>query len=231
MSFGITSDIWSFSDTSLGISLQGVESTPKSATEAQALDSVGDVVAETLHDTTYGQAVSATYKCPLSASTIDFYDTTTSKDFRLGKVIGGYVITNISASTSNGTDPVEITIAGQKTVSADTTIAKYDPGFTLVGGPGAQKCGFTVDASSRLNSTSITASVDVGRSMDSNGEELSTHVTKGRLEGSHTVVGVTGAPEGTADTGFLLLNGPSNTESNTGYESGTATVFKNLTRM
>lgn len=226
MSFGIDSDILGFGDTSLGIAINSVSNPGRTATEAQAQDSNGDVVASTLHDTGTGQQISLSYVCGKS-STVDFYDTTTAKDFRGGKVINGYVITGISATTSN-TAPATVQITAQKTNAADSEVDKYDPGFTFTGGKGAQGIGFTKDSVSRLTGSSASFSVQISRAMDSANEELALDVYGGRLDVTHNLVGVTGAPGGTADTGYTLLTGPSKEESNTEYATGTAVVFKNI---
>jgi hypothetical protein len=226
MAFGITTDYFGFADTSLGIAANSASNAGLQASEAQAMDSNGDVVASTIHDTGYGQAVSVDYVCG-KASSIDFYDTATSKDFRGGKVINGYVITSISVSTSN-TEQATVTISGQKTIAADSEVAKYDPGFTFTGGKGAQSIGYSTDTNTRLTGSSASFSVQTSRAMDSTNEELALDVYGGRLEVTHDLVGVTAAPGGAADTGFTLLTGPGESESNTEYGTGSAMVFKNI---
>jgi len=226
MSYGIDSDLLGFADTSLGISLQSVSNPVKTPGEAKAADSNGDVVAETLYDTAYGHQITCNYVCA-KASAIDFYDTTTAKDFRGGKVINGYVVTGISVTTANNAHAT-VSLTAQKTISTDTQIDKYDPSITFTGGKGARSIGFGVDSLSRLTGTSANFGVQVSRSLDSAGAELAVDVYEGRLDATHTLVGVTGAPGGTADTGYTLLSGPSKDESNTEYATGSAVVFKNI---
>jgi hypothetical protein len=228
MSYGIDSDLFGFSDTTKGISLQDVMNPVRTASEATASDSCGDIAATTLYDTTSGQQITLNYKCAKD-TVIDFYDTTTSVDFRLGKVINGYVITSIAASTSNS-DFATVTLSGQKTATADGEVNKYTPTVTFNGGKCARKFGYSADTVTRLTGGKYTASVDVARAMDSTGEEYQIEVSKGREEGDHEVVGVTGAPGGAADTGWTLKDGTSKSEGNTKYADGSAKVFKNLTK-
>ena len=229
MSFGIDSDILGFADAALGISLQGVESTPKNAQEATAQDSNADVVATTLYDTTYGQPLTHNYVCAKNVE-IKFFDTTTSKDFRGGKVINGFVITGASVGTANNQQAATVSFTSQKTISTDSVVAKYDPSITFNGGKGARKFGFTKDTATRLTASGLTFSVEPSRTLDSIGQELALDVGKGRLQSTHTLVGVTGVPGGVADTGWTLLNGPSKSEGNTNYATGTATLFKNISK-
>ena len=228
MSYGITTDIIGFADTALGISLQGVKNPVRSPSEAKAMDSNGDVVAETVYDTGYGQGITLDYVCA-KASEIKFYDTLTVKDFRGGKVVGGYVINGITVTTSNS-DFAKVSISAAKTIATDTDVAKYDwgTGANFTGGKGAKKFGFATDTATRLTGSTLTAKVSSARAQDSTGEELCVDVGEGRIDASHTLVGVTGVPGGAADTGWTLLGGPSNDESNTDYESGSAVVFQNI---
>lgn len=230
MSYGITSDILGFAAQFPGVALQSVTNPVRSPSEAKAMDSNSDVVAETLYDTTNGQQRTVSYVAGLNEA-IDFYtvDTVTTRDYRLGKVINGHVITGIAINTANS-DFATIQMTCQKTGTADSNVSKYATGITFNGGKGARKFGFTVDAATRLTGSSVAAGVSVARSMDSTGEELAIDVSEGRIDATHNLVGVTGVPAGTADTGWTLLNGPSVDESNTEYETGTAVVFKNLTK-
>lgn len=226
MSYGITSDILGFAAEFTGVTLQGVTNPVRSPSEAKAMDSNGDVVEETLYDTTNGQQRTLNYTAAVN-ETIDFYDTLAGRDFRLGKVIGGYVITGKSISTSN-TDFAGIQFTVQKTASADSEVSKYNDGLTFNGGKGARKFGFTVDTVTRLTGSSVSAGVSVARTLDSAGEEKAIDVSEGRIDATHNLTGVTGVCGGSADTGWTLLGGPSNDESNTGYETGSAVVFQNI---
>jgi hypothetical protein len=227
MSFGIDSDILGFSDTTNSISLQSVTNPVKEASEAQAMDSNGDVAASTLYDTGAGHSITLNYVLGKD-TTVLLYDTTTSVDVRGGKVVNGYVITGVSATTSN-TDFAKISLTAQKTNAVDGDVAKYVWGFTVTGGKGAVPYGFSSDTATRVTGSSVTGSLSVARAMDSTGEELCADVSTGRLEASNDLVGVTGAPGGSADTGWTLISGSSKSEGNTAYATGSATVFKNIT--
>lgn len=228
MSYGIDSDILGFADTTNRISLQSVNNPVKTASEATAQDSNGDVVATTLYDTSAGHQISLNYKA-YKDTVILFYDTTSGTDFRGGKVINGYVITGLAVSTSN-TDFTDITFTAQKTAAVDGDVEKYNWSFTVTGGKGAQPVGFSSDTVTRVTGSSVNCSVQVARGMDSTGEELDLQVYNGRIEATNDLVGVTGAPGGSADTGFTLVSGPAKVEGNTAYATGSAVVFKNISK-
>lgn len=222
MSYGISADPWSLADGT-GVSTQSVTKSGLNASEAEATDSCGDVIATTLYDTTDGNTQSVTYKV---AST----DSGTAAIPPLGTVVAGYVITGVNVSTSNG-DYGTVEVSGQKTSTADSAIAKYAHGLTFANAAGkcAQGNGITPDASSRLVSSSASASVDIARAQDSTGEELALDVFKGRVEVSAELIGVTGAAGGTADTGYTIVTGAGVNETNTDYATGSITAFKNIT--
>lgn len=219
MSYGIDSDIFG-----LGQPVQSVSKSGPNPSEAQAQDENGDVAASTIYDTSAGDAVSVTYAGSIgdTAGAIDL------SGIKGGKVINGYVVTGMGVTTSN-TDYPQIVISGQKTSTVDGDIAKYTHGITLNAGKGAQAFGATAGGTSRLTGSSASFAVQVARVMDSTGEEAAIDVYGGRVDATNTLVGVTGAPSATADTGFTLLGGPSEEESNTGYATGTVNLFKNIT--
>jgi len=230
MSFGVDTDIWGFGDTAAGgsVKIQAVTPADSSATEAQCEDSKGDVSESTMHDTT--SSVSASY-ASCSDTAFVFYDTTAGIDFRLGKVIGGHVITGIEVTTSNKERP-KCTISGESTNSADSDVAKYDPSdLEIAGTRKATAIGATVDTNSKLTGSSATASVSVSKELDSDGNEACKDVYGGRVEASNDFVGCGGAPGADADTGWTKSAGPSESQENTSYATGSISVFKNLAAM
>jgi len=226
MSFGVDTDIWGFGDTNVKIQ----STTPKdsSASEAQCEDSNGDVSESTMHDSQ--SSVSATYQS-CSDTAFVFYDTTTVVDFRLGKVIGGKVITSIETGTDSKSRPT-VTISGESCSSADSEVAKYDPSDIAVAGTRkATAIGATVDSNSKLTSSSGSASVSTAKVLDSDGNEACKDVYGGRIEASNDFSGCGGAPGASADTGWTKSAGASENQENTGYATGSISVFKNLTKM
>jgi len=230
MSYGATTDPWSFADTTMH--LQSYEVNPAPGGEAQAQDSNGDVAASTMYDTA-NSTVSATYKSCRDAALV-LYDTTAGVDFRLGKVIGGNVITKIDVSTSNTDGRPTIVIGGEHAHGiADSAMPKYDPSdLEIAMTRKATAIGVTVDTVTNLLSSSGSASVSVSKTPDSNGNTACMDVYGGRVEASNELVGVTGAAgAAAADTNWTVSAGPSNAQTNTAYATGSITVFKNLTAM
>jgi len=221
--FGVDTDIWIFADTN--VSAQSATPADPSATEAQVEDSKGDVAESTMHDTT--SSVSAAYKA-INDTAFVFYDTTTAVDFRLGVVISGHVITQIEVGTDNKDRPT-CTISGQSTTASDSDVAKYQTGdLEIAGTRKATSIGATEDSLASVVGSSATASVSVTKVLDSDGEEVALDVYGGRIEASNDLVGVGGTPGATADTGWTLSAGPSENQENTGYATGTISVFKNI---
>jgi len=228
MSYGVATDPWSFADTKNQIQSSSEE--PSVGGEAQCLDSNGDVSASTVYDTA-NKTVSATYqRC--GTGNIVFYDTASGSDFRLGKVIGGNVITSIEVGTSNTERPT-ITISGEFAHGvADTTMEKYDPSdLEISGDRKATAIGATADTNTKVTGSSATASVSVAKVADSQGATACMNVYGGRVEATTDLVGCAGAPGASKDTGWEKSAGTSGNEENTAYETGAITVFKNLTKM
>ena len=225
MSFSADTDYWGFADTN--IKLQSNSSNP-TKTEAQCMDSNGDVAASSLYDSQTER--SCTYKS-CSDTALVFYDTATAVDFRLGKVIGGYVITGIDVSTSN-TDRPDITISGRTTSALDAAVSKYAvTELEIAGTRKATAIGASVDSNSKLTSSSVSISGNVTTVLDSDGVEACLDVYGGRIEATNDYVGCAGDPVATSDIGWTTLSGGSEDQENTGYATGSITVFKNLTKM
>ena len=223
--FGADTDYWGFADTNN--LLQGSTKNPTLA-ETQCEDSNGDVAASTMYDAK--SDISCTYKRRADAALI-FYDTATNIDFRFGTVIGGYVITSISVDTNNKERP-GVVIAGVLCGTNDSLVQKYDPtDLEIAGTRKATAIGFTVDSSTNLLSSSVTGTVQTAIVLDSHGAQACVDVFGGRVEGTNELVGCTGQPGGAVDTGWTLSGGPSEDEGNTQYVGGSASVFKNLTKM
>ena len=225
MSFGADTDYWSFADTNW--ELQGSTETPNKS-EAQAVDSNGDATTATMYDC-YVE-LSATYR-RCNDTAFKLYDTAAGVDFRLGKVISSNVITSIGLTTENTGRP-EIVISGRACPSADSDVNKYDPSdLEIAGTRKATPIGVTADTGTNITGASATASVDIAVVLDSVGQPACADVYGGRVEASNDLVGATAAPSATADTGWTVGGGPSEDRENTGYATGSITVFKNLTQM
>ena len=224
MSFGASGDLWGLADTNVALISTSIG---EGHAEAQALDEYGDVDAVTLYDSLTTR--SATYRAT-SDTPFVLYDTTSAVDYRMGAVKNSYVITGIDITTSNVNRP-EITISGQTCASADGDVEKYSVNdLEISGARTATALGFTADSATNILGVSISASVNIARELDSAGAESTTDVYGGRIETTTDMVGVTAGVSGTADTNWTLTTGPSNESTNTEYETGTATVFKTISK-
>jgi len=222
MSFGADTDFWSFADTN--IIVQGSTQSPVKS-EAQAVDSVGDATNATMYDC-YTE-VSVTYRS-CSDTALVFYDA--GIDFRLGKVISSNVITSIAVSTEPTGRP-EIVISGRSCPVGDTAVTKYAPSdLEIAGTRKATPIGVTADTGSKVTGASGTASVDVAVVLSNVGQTSCLDVYGGRVEASNDIVGATADPSAAADTGWTIGGGPSEDKENTGYGTGSISVFKNLTK-
>ena len=222
MSFSADTDYWSFADTHVLL----VSSTQdKSTSEAQAMDENADVSASSIYDTITTRTVEYV-SC--SDTALLFYDTTSSKDFRIGKVISSHVITGITVTTSNTARP-RITITGESCPSADGDVRKIATrDLEIAGSRAATKFGATVDTVTKLNGSSCTVSGPVTREAGTTGSTACADVHTGRTEASNDFVGVTGNPGAAVDTGWTVNSPVSRSDENTGYSTGSIGVFKNV---
>ena len=223
MGFGADTDIFAFADTN--VELQGSTQSP-SRSEAQAVDSDGDIAASTMYDSVTEYV--ARYKS-VSDTALVFYDTTAGVDVRLGKVINSIVITSIEVSTSN-TERPDVTISGRNAGSVtDSNVRKFDPSdLAIAGTRKATPIGASADTGSKVTGARGSASAEIAAVLDSVGVLADIDVHGGRVEASVDLVGVTADPAASADTGWTMSAGPSEEKGNTEYGTGSITVFKNL---
>jgi hypothetical protein len=225
MSYGADTDYWGFADTYTH--LQGSTKSP-GMTEANCEDSFGTLDTISAHDTT--SEVSVRYSVCGAGNMKKLYDTASGVDFRLGKVIGGYVITGAAWGTDNKARPT-LEISGQSTSVSDTAVkTKFDPALTLLKSRKAQAIGVTLDTGTKVVSSSARASVSVAKSLDSNGEEACLDVYGGVLEATNNLVSPASRPGATVVAGWVITAGVSDEQENTGYGSGSVTVKKPLVR-
>jgi hypothetical protein len=224
--FGANTDTLAFAET--GIHLISVAPS-KQGSAAQCPDSNGNVVEETVFDT--GTGYVHRYEVDQGKTAL-IYDTTAAKDFRLGKVIGGKVITGINAIRSN-TEKLAIELTSENTSQTDTQVEKFTPSYPanfLAGGKGALAAGIVISAG-KVISSSINSNVQVSKGLDSNGDQVTKEVYAGRMEASNELMSNDTDPVAVADTanGWALSPGGSGPgETNTGYPTRTSEAFQNL---
>lgn len=221
---GVDSDYWGFADSKIVAQRSGHSA---SKSEGQCLDSNGDVAASAMYDCFSERSM--VYGIDPTHDTLVIYDTTTGVDFRLGKVIGGYVITSMVMRTANNGFR-EIEIGGRTCATADSVVKKYDQStyFEVAPTRKAVAFGYTPAAGVKVVSSEIAARVEPVILLDSVGDEQCVDVGKGRIEATNELAGATANPSGTADSTWTLSDGPSIDKENTGYPGGSVSLFKNL---
>jgi len=215
--FGANTDHYGLADTN--IKLIASSKAPNSQI-AQAMDSQGDVTAETVFDTFY--SFECQYRKVAGASlTLDTIA-------QVGQIISSIGITGIAVATNNTERPT-FTVTGETYFGDTSTSEKYASGIAILATKTAQDfSAFTCDTVTRVVSTSATMSSQVDRAQDSQGQTVATAIYQGRLEVSGELQSATAVAAATADTGYTL-NGPiGNTEEHTGYGNSTINVFKNV---
>ena len=222
MSFGVTRDWFAFADTNFEVQSSSASG---NASNAQAVDSNGDVACETVFDTGIGYEV--TYSmCSGSALPAGFkggnviaYDTNTN-----------ILITGGSVSTS-GTEFPTFTVTGETLYgTASGNLYDFQAEVSVSGAKTAQAIGFIADTNTKASSSSVTFSASVAKVQDSQGQTVCMDVYGGRIEASGELISCTAIAGAAADTanGWALSSPVSTSEENTGYGSGSINVFENL---
>lgn len=226
MSFGADSDIWGLGSDSAapGWKLQASSKSPANEV-ADAEDSEGTIVESQIHSSV--TSPTRTYVRTLDA-TIKLYDTATGVDYRVGKVIGGFVIRSLQLDTSK--ERPRLVIGGESCSIADSLVAKIPvTDLHIAGTRKAHKCGFTVAAGNKLLSSSITVEAQTSREWDSqSANTVAMDVMGGRVTATGNFVGVTAAPSATADAGWQVQAPSGDERDRAAYATGSITVFKNL---
>ncbi len=230
MSYGVTRDWFAFGDTNWKPESNSQDGT---ASNAQAVDSFGDVPCETVFDTAHGYSVeyavvgpdtgAIVFPANLKGGAVVAYDTNTA-----------IIVTGAELSTS-GTDFPRVTVTGELN-KGDSTHNTYNwtsvlP--TLTATKTAQPIGWATDTNSRATSSSVSFSTSIVKVPDSLGVTCKMDVHGGRAEGSGDLVSCTSIAGATADTanGWALSTPVSTSEENTGYGNGSIAVYQNLTRV
>lgn len=230
MSYGVTRDWFGFGDTNWKPQSSSKDGT---ASNAQAVDSYGDVPCETVYDTAHGYSV--TYgMCGTDSVAIAF-----PAAFKGGAVVAydtntKIIVTGAEISTS-GTEFPTITVTGELN-KGDSVHNTYDWSSllpTLYPTKTAQPMGWAADTNSRATSSSISFSTSIVKLADSLGETCKMDVHAGRAEGSGELVSCTQIAGAVADTanGWALSNPVSSSEENTGYGNASIAVYQNLSRV
>jgi hypothetical protein len=229
MSFGADTDIVGLStDTDApGWKLQSCTKAVNREV-ADAEDSHGDYAESKTHSVVTERQV--TY-VRTSDAAILLYDTATGVDYRLGKVVNGYVIRSWQLDTSKEKPRLVGTV--EVCGLADSQVGKFPVTDLHLASAAskAHKLGFTVAAGNKLLSSSITAEAQLSREWDEDSSDtVWLGIKAGRVTVTGNFVGVTAAASATADTGWQLQGGPSDDRDRAAYGTGSIQVFKNLAR-
>jgi hypothetical protein len=226
MAFGVTTD-W-FGKASAGTKeLQSSEHSASYATDAVAEDENGDVACRTKAGETDEYTV--TYKHIGEATGI-------SVDAAYGKVGaqvaqggGNIQITGIDVST-DGKDYPSITMKGVRDPALATTHAVYTTGITFDAQKKAQPFGATVVGDTNIISSTVSISGSMAVVEDADGDIAAREPYGVQIKGSHSLQICVGAPSATASAGYTLDSPIGRSESNTGYDTSTCEVFKDLAK-
>ncbi|MFA5321385.1 MAG: hypothetical protein WC373_01820 [Smithella sp.] len=216
--FGLANDDWELQSSSL---------TPE-ASSAQAKNEYGDVIAETQYEET--ESVECVYKLKSNGT---LGSVSLPANFKGGYKATTHVITGGTLNTSNTDRPI-LTVKGEEFFPvADATALRVYDFATAIGEILAKKVataiGFTLTGDTKLNASSVSASVDVSRVLDDEGAIVMVDTCNGRLEASGELVIATGTPAATAAASWTLMKGNDVNTENTGYGGGTVNVYQNLT--
>ena len=229
MAFGVTTD--TFGLASGNIRCVGAGKAPE-ANSAQGEDSNGDVICEK----NYGADTVFTREYLVGADTaFDAADTLGNYAIKLGSVQSGKQIHSIAAARDNKGE-LRVTVTGSPQGDTAANLPTYSipwPTGYLTGGNGAKMAGLSAVTAGRVISSSITASVQVPKGEDSQGDIATKSSHGGRMEATNEVQSCDTTPDVTYDTanGWAAAAGSGAiNQDNTSYESGTFSAFKNLTR-
>jgi len=224
MSFGVTTDKFGIADTNwkpLNLSSEPISS------QANAQDSFGDNVCESVFDTAYSYSQEYQY-CGAgdTLGNIVFPTLVIGND-----TTNAVLVTGVTLATSN-TERPRMTLAGEDAFGTSTN--QYTLTMpTVSGSKKAQALGFVADTTTvtRVNSSTWAATAQTSYVQDSDGQRVLADVYGARIEASGELVSCTGIATAAADTanGYALSGPVAKSQENTGYGSSTVNVFKNLT--
>jgi hypothetical protein len=218
---GANTDHWSLADTNH--KLMTSSKTPQKQ-NAQAVDSEGDVVAETVFDTRY--TYEAQYR---HVGTAAWALDSVVNPAKLGQIVASNkIITGITIATTNTERPT-VTVTGEDYAGDTATQQVYATGLSVPTGKIASGLGaITPDANSRIVSSTANCTAQVASAQDSEGTTVTVDVYAGRVEVSAELQSATAVAGATADTGYTADGGTGSNEENTGYGGSTFAVFKNI---
>lgn len=227
MSFGVTKDYWGLADSHW--KPQAGNKAPTAAGEAQAEDSHGDLRASTVHG--HAGAWTVPYDVIGGDSGLHF---SVNTHVKLGQIVAvdsvvKGVITTVEVATTNKTFP-RVTVGGVQFFGDSLSQLEYSipTPAALHAHKRAQAMGVVVAADNRLNSCTLSASLQVIQVADSLGVYVQTEAYQGRAEVTAEAVHATADPAITADSGWAVSKNQDIATSNTEYGKGTLNVFKNI---
>ena len=223
MGFGASTDHFGIATADLIVVAS--DKTPVADSRADAVDENADIAASTFYGA--GTLFEASNTYALITSTLD------TATILLGELSAGVFAQTAEVSTSSDGWP-QVTVSG--TLGAETMVAPTGktnkfalPTFTISARKQAQLMGFTVAATAKLNSSSLSASVELGQQENGLGEPAAHGVSGGTYEITAELVGVTGVPGWTVTSG-TETQAPGTSEGQAAYHVGTGTAAGTLVR-
>ena len=221
MARGVTTSI--FGALFTGELIQSHNTNPEGSS-SKGEDSLGDVLCEEV----YGEVT------PIEEVFKFCRGSTFDSTVQLGEVSSNYVLTRIVLSRSNK-EALTATVTGYPVASVGDTATlplytiPWPTGYSA-GGNGAVLAGFTLDAG-RLISSSATASIEHNLTLDSVGDPSCAGFFAGRLESTNEVQSCDTQPAATIAASWTESPGSGAlAETNTDYETGTFSAFRNIVR-
>ena len=226
MAFGVSND-WFGRAVTDEIEIQSSEHSASYATDATAEDANGDTACRTKAGETDEYTV--TYKHH-GGSADNSVDTVFGK---VGaRIVSGsdmIQITGIDVAT-DGKDFPTITMKGVKDPAAAGAHAEYSSGLTYDADKKAQAFGATAAVGTNIISSTVSVSGSMVVVEDADGDIAAREQYGVQIKGSHSLQACSGAPSATAAAGYTLDAPIGRSESNTGYDTATAEVFKDLAK-
>lgn len=223
--FGATIDYFNLADTTWKLQDFGADPQKSNAT---ASDEKGDVVCETVHDTSYGYSNSYAYCGTGDTSGNVVYPTIKGGQVNVIDTGNSSVISGVTVTTTNDGAPV-LAVTGEKLYGPN--VPTYTLNLpTISAGHLATNIGFIPDTNSRTTGSTYTFSSTMSKVMDSQGQTSCMGIHAGREEATNELVSCTAIASGVADTANgWTLDGPiASAGDNTSYGTSTANVFQNL---
>ena len=225
--FGANTD--HFSIATADLILQSSTKSPQAETRGDALDENNDIAAATWFGNNGATLEDVTCVYVLKSGTLNL------NTLDLGELSTGVFLASLEVSTEGGAWPI-FTASGMLGAAAMVAPANFLntfslPSIIITGIKAAQELGFSVDANTKLTGSSVSASVELARADDGDGESAAHGVSGGVLIGTADIVRISAAPGWTVSLGSATeTQVPGEDEPQAAYHVGNGAYEFILTR-